>query len=200
MRGGGNMKLSEKRSIEKKKQIILSAVKIVNRRGYEGATMEEIAAELLMTKASLYYYFRNKEDLLYQCHSLVLNQAIADIEELLAQPLSVEEKFFQMVALHIDYAIEEKETFNMIFEPKNIFSQEQLAEVIELRKRYSSLFNNLILKGIEEKKFRQADSYLLTMLILGALNWIQQWYQPNGRLSKEEIISHYQKDLLKILK
>ncbi|MGE7920531.1 TetR/AcrR family transcriptional regulator [Viridibacillus sp. NPDC093762] len=175
-------------------------MKIVNRRGYEGATMEEIAAELLMTKASLYYYFRNKEDLLFQCHNLVLNQAIADMEELVVQPLGVEELFSQMVALHINYVLEEKETFNLLFGTKNIFAKEQIVEVIRIRKRYFLLFTELITKGIEEKKFVQTDSYLLTMHILGALNSIQLWYQPNGRLSKADIIRHFQKDLLKILK
>ena len=59
------MKLSEKKLQKKKQEIILSAVKIVNKKGYQGATMEEIAAELLMTKGSLYYYFKNKEDLYF---------------------------------------------------------------------------------------------------------------------------------------
>ena len=65
------MKLSEKKLKKKEEEIILSAVKIVNEKGYQGATMEEIAAELLMTKGSLYYYFKNKEDLIFQCHAMV---------------------------------------------------------------------------------------------------------------------------------
>ena len=77
------MKLSEKRTLKKKEQILLTAITVVNQRGYDGATMEEIAAELLMTKGSLYYYFKNKSDLMYQCHSFVLSQATIELEDAL---------------------------------------------------------------------------------------------------------------------
>ena len=57
------MKLSERKTLKKKEQILMTAIAVVNKRGYDGATMEEIAAELLMTKGSLYYYFKNKSEL-----------------------------------------------------------------------------------------------------------------------------------------
>ena len=65
--------------MRKKEQILTSAIEIINRRGYSGTTMEEIAAELLMTKGSLYYYFKNKSDLMYQCHKFVLFQATEEL-------------------------------------------------------------------------------------------------------------------------
>jgi AcrR family transcriptional regulator len=114
------MKLSEKKILRKKEQILFSAIEIINRRGYSGATMEEIAAELLMTKGSLYYYFKNKSDLMYQCHNFVLSQATEDLKEILyhgeGRPTDILRK---MIAAHMEYAIEEKEVFNLIMEPKS---------------------------------------------------------------------------------
>ena len=120
------MKLSEKRTLKKKEQILLTAITVVNQRGYDGATMEEIAAELLMTKGSLYYYFKSKSDLMYQCHSFVLSQATIELENELDGKGSAEEVLRRMIATHIDYAIEEKETFNMILEPRQIYDADQL--------------------------------------------------------------------------
>jgi hypothetical protein len=37
------------------------------------------------------------------------------------------------------------------------------------------------------------------MIILGAMNWVQQWYKPNGRLLKEEVVAIYTEYILKIL-
>ena len=82
------MKLSEKKLLKKKKDILLSAIKIVNLKGYQGATMEEIAAELLMTKGSLYYYFKNKEDLIFQCHELILSQVMEELQAHLEKDIS----------------------------------------------------------------------------------------------------------------
>jgi AcrR family transcriptional regulator len=126
------MKISEKRTLKKKEQILLTAITVVNQRGYDGATMEEVAAELLMTKGSLYYYFKSKSDLMFQCHSFVLSQATIEIENALDGKGSAEEVLRRMIAKHIDYAIDEKEVFNMIIEPRQIFDEGQLEQVLKL--------------------------------------------------------------------
>jgi AcrR family transcriptional regulator len=195
------MKLSEKKILRKKEQILLSAIEIVNRRGYSGATMEEIAAELLMTKGSLYYYFKNKSDLMYQCHNFVLSQGTEDLRDILNRGEgSATEILVKMIATHMEYAIEEKEVFNLIMEPKRFFNEEQLELVLKLRKEYENLFDQIIKRGITSGEFRVEEPFIERMIILGAMNWVQQWYNPNGRLVKEEVIEKYTKSILKILK
>ena len=141
------MKLSEKRTLKKKEQILLTAITVINQRGYGGATMEEIAAELLMTKGSLYYYFKNKGDLMYQCHNFVLSQAANELEDVLEGEGTAEKILRSMIATHIDYVIDEKETNNLIIEPRSFFNDYQLEAVLKLRKYYSSLFDQAIEKG-----------------------------------------------------
>lgn len=194
------MKLSEKKILKKKEQILLSAITIVNRRGYDGATMEEIAAELLMTKGSLYYYFKNKGDLMYQCHNLVLSQATKELEEELSGEGTAEEILRRMVATHINYAVEEKETFNLIIEPRQMFNQEQIEPVLKLRKHYSSLFDNVIEIGIATGEFHVKEPVIIRMMILGAMNWIQQWYSSNGRMTKEQLKQYFGDHIIKLLK
>ncbi|MFT4414770.1 TetR/AcrR family transcriptional regulator [Fredinandcohnia humi] len=194
------MKLSEKKVLKKKEQILLSAITIINQKGYSGATMEDIAAELLMTKGSLYYYFKNKSDLMYQCHNFILSQATEDLRDILHAEGTVEEILRHMIATHIDYAVEEKETFNMIMEPKRFFNTEQLHLVLKLRKEYESLFDQIISRGVETGSFLAKEPKIARMMILGAMNWVQQWYKPGGRLSKEELVELYSDYILKILK
>lgn len=194
------MKLSEKKTLAKKEQILLSAITIVNRRGFDGATMEEIAAELLMTKGSLYYYFKSKSDLMYQCHNLVFTKAAEELKSELVNKHSAEEIIRNMISIHIEFAIEEKETFNMLIEPSQIFSGEQLSTVIQLRKHYTSLFDEAIQKGVTSGDFNVSDLVIVRMMIMGAMNWIQQWYQPGGRLSKEEMKQLFGDYIMKLLK
>ncbi|WP_209123453.1 TetR/AcrR family transcriptional regulator [Alkalihalobacillus sp. BA299] len=194
------MKLSEMKIIKKKEQILASAIDIINRRGYSGATMEEIAAELLMTKGSLYYYFKNKSDLMYQCHNFVLSQAIEELERILNGNGSVKEILHKMVAAHIEYAVEDKETFNIIMEPKRFYKREQVHLVLKLRKSYENLFAQIISRGIESGEFTAKEPSIARMIILGAMNWIQQWYKPDGKLSKEQLTDLYSEYVIKILK
>ncbi|MFS0862233.1 TetR/AcrR family transcriptional regulator [Fredinandcohnia sp. 179-A 10B2 NHS] len=194
------MKLSERKVLRKKEQILLSAINIINQKGYSGATMEDIAAELLMTKGSLYYYFKNKSDLMFQCHNFILSQATEDLEDILNREGTAVDILQSMISTHIDYAIDEKETFNMIMEPKRFFNKEQLRQVLKLRKEYEGLFDKVIQRGIDTGEFGTREPRMVRMMILGAMNWIQQWYKPNGRLTKEEIVEIYSDNILKILK
>ncbi|MDQ0163604.1 TetR family transcriptional regulator [Aeribacillus alveayuensis] len=193
------MKLSNKKTLLKKEQILSAAIDIVKKRGFSGATMEEIAAELLMTKGSLYYYFKNKSDLMYQCHNFVLSQATEELEEILAKGGPVKEVLRKMIEKHIHYAIEEKETFNLIMEPKRYFNKEQLELVLKLRNYYEGLFDEIIQRGLKSGDFHAEDPAIARMIILGAMNWIQQWYRVDGRLSKEEIVRIYYDYIIKIL-
>ncbi|SHT30010.1 TetR family transcriptional regulator [Mycobacteroides abscessus subsp. abscessus] len=194
------MKLSEKRVLKKKEQIILSAIKIMNRKGYNGATMEEIAAELLMTKGALYYYFKNKEDLIYQCHELVLTNAIEELQAHLEELVSYETRLRNMIKTHIAYAIKEKETFNMILKPDETFSSEQLKPILLKRQKYAHQFDTVIKEGMKAKEFTITELKIARMILLGSMNWIQQWYQPDGKFNVEELQNVYADYLLKVVK
>ncbi|WP_249870746.1 TetR/AcrR family transcriptional regulator [Oceanobacillus saliphilus] len=184
----------------KKDQILFSAVSVINRNGYENTTMEDISRELQMTKGSLYYYFKNKDDLIYQCHTLVLSLATKELEDILQkEDITAEETLRKMVSTHIEYAIEEREIFNLIFEPKSTFNKEQLEPVLKLRKYYSRLFDEAIQQGIDHKEFQVKDPILVRMMILGAMNWVQQWYDPNGKLSKSELKERYGDYIIKLV-
>jgi len=54
--------------------ILKSAAAAFRRLGYHGATVEQIAAALHMKKGNLYYYFKNKEEILFACHQYSLDR------------------------------------------------------------------------------------------------------------------------------
>lgn len=187
------------KSRDKKSIILKTAIKTVNTKGFEKATMEEIATELKMTKGSLYYYFKNKNDLMYQCHYHVLSQAIEIHEKHLLEKWSPSELLAAMISTHIDFAIDEKEIFNMIIEPKRTFEEGRLKSVLSLRKQYGLLFDEVIRRGIALGYFNHLDVSLVRNFILGALNWIQQWFDPHGKYSKGEIKKIYTQHVLSML-
>ncbi len=61
--------------------ILKAAAKSFRRLGYHGATVEQIAAALQMKKGNLYYYYRNKEEILFACHQYSLDQLTQLLDE-----------------------------------------------------------------------------------------------------------------------
>ena len=105
-----------------------------------------------------------------------------------------------MIATHIDYVIDEKETNNLIIEPRSFFNDYQLEAVLKLRKYYSSLFDQAIEKGVISGEFYVEDPFIVRMMLLGSTNWIQQWYRPDGRMTKDELKQNFGDHILKLLK
>lgn len=185
--------------LKKKKDILRSAATVIFNKGYQGATMDDIAAELLMTKGALYYYFDNKEELIFQCHDLILSEAIEEIGAILALEVTSIEKMEKAIIRHIYFAIDDREMFNMLLQPEHTFADQHISVILEKREKYASLFDEIIEEGKRNGSFRAKETKMARMMILGAMNWIQQWYSLKGEQSKEDVANIYAEYLLKIL-
>ena len=194
------MNLRERKAAKKREDILRSASLVISRQGYHNATMEDIAAELLMTKGALYYYFKNKEELLYRCHYLILTEAKERMEEIVRAEVASVEKMRMALRHHIEVAIREKEVFNLIVKPETTFSEDNIPEIIEKRDDYAKLFDRIIDEGVERGEFEVPEKKMSRMIILGATNWIQVWYSPDGKYSPEDVEEIYADLLLKMLR
>ena len=193
------MSLRERKVAKKKEDILRSASLVISRNGYQNATMEDIAAELLMTKGALYYYFKNKEEILYNCHDLILSAAMEQMEAIYQEELSSMEKMKKAIKTHLDIAIREKEVFNLIVKPEQLFSEDNIEEIIEKRDQYARIFDKIIAEGVKRGEFTVSDKKMARMIILGATNWVQVWYSPEGKFKKEKVEDIYAEYFLKML-
>ena len=188
------------RKIAKKKQEILrSAAAVLAEKGYHGTTMEEIAANILMTKGSMYYYFKNKDDLIYHCHQMIMEMSLERVEEAANSDLDPVEKQKMAIRGHILLATEEKSMFNIMDKPYQKFSDEQLAEVLELRRNYSHYYDRIINEGIEKGVFETVDTKMIRFIILGALNGTFLWFSQEGPQTAEEVADAFSNYLLKMV-
>src|ERR1700710_2771788 len=63
----------------KREAVLRAAASAFNRRGYANTSLDEIAAALGVSKPTLYQYFSSKQEILYRCHLLALDQGDAGI-------------------------------------------------------------------------------------------------------------------------
>ena len=78
-------------------EILKSAAIGFRRLGYHGATVEQIAAALGMKKGNLYYYFRNKEEILFACHQYSLDRLINLLDEISENDQSPDQKIRTLI-------------------------------------------------------------------------------------------------------
>ncbi|MDX2137847.1 MAG: TetR/AcrR family transcriptional regulator [Chloroflexota bacterium] len=181
-------------------QIIRAAADVLQRNGYEAATMKDIAAVVNLTAASLYHHFKNKDALLLAVLDAGLAYVLDEITPIAASTLPTEQKLRQMIARHIVGVTENRAVgAAMVFEIRTLMTLipedgEPDAELVRQRDaffadrdRFEALFREVVREGIAQGVFRPVDVPIFVKLLLGAHNWVGVWYKPGGRLDGEQI-------------
>jgi AcrR family transcriptional regulator len=172
--------------IEKKREILEAASRVFRRKGVQATGMRDIAAELSMTVGTLYYYFRNKQELLAFCQQDGLDGLLALAEALRSQPLPPQERLARLIAGHVERVNQGTPGALAHLEVEGL-SGELRQAMLERRGQYERRVRALIEDGIRAGVFRPVDAKVAALAILGALNWTVKWFRPDGEKSAGEI-------------
>ena len=174
------------RSHAKRIEILGSAARAFRRRGYHGASVEEIARTLHMTKGSLYYYFRNKEEMLFFCHDYSLDILLTLLKRVESEASPPDQKLRRLVVAFVHMIIDELHGTALTLDLQAL-SPRLLRRIVAKRDRFDRGIRRILLAGMEQGLFARGDSKLLSFAILGAVNWITRWFDPGGPASSEQI-------------
>ena len=179
-----------RRFIERRLEILRSASAAFNRNGFTGATMEEIAEKAEMAKGNLYYYFSSKQDLLYFCQDYSLSQLIKEANKIEKTNGSADEKLKALISLHVKTVLEVLPGSTAHTDFRSL-PKDKLKVIVRKRDRYERAYRTIVKAGIKEGIFKKTDTNVAVWAILGALNWIVQWYSPKGKTSATQIAADF---------
>ena len=183
-------------------EIIEAAAEILQRSGYEAATMKDIAAAVNLTAASLYHHFRNKDALMLAVLEVGLEFILSRIEPVATSSLLPDEKLRRMIEYHIVGVTENRAVgAAMVFEIRALMNIKPAAgeptsgddilarrdAFFTRRDHFEALFRQVVREGVECGSFRAIDVPIFVKLLLGAHNWVGVWYKPDGRLDGREV-------------
>ena len=174
------------RADTRKIEILRSAVAAFRRRGFYGASMDQIARALGMQKGNLYYYFKNKEAILFFCHDYSLDILLDRLDGVARQKAPPDVKLSQLIVAFIHMILDELHGTALTMDLQAL-SKPHFRRVVAKRDRLDRGVRALIREGIRKRVFRRGDAKLYTFAILGAANWITRWYDPRGPARSEEI-------------
>ena len=166
--------------------ILKAAAKSFRRLGYHGATVEQIAAALHMKKGNLYYYYRNKEEILFACHQYSLDQLTQLLDEVNRSELGPDEKLRRLIAAFVHTILDELHG-TALFLDLEALGPAHLKTVIARRDRFERGVRRILEDGIESGRFASGNPKLLAFALFGAVNWIPRWFNPEGPASSQQI-------------
>jgi len=174
----------------KRALIIKAAAHAFGRKGFHATTLEKIAADLKVTKASLYYYFSTKEELLFEVHLLSLGDVLRRVDRILSEERSPVAQLQAIVAEHLRVLARDYEGAFLLQQEYEL-PQKYRDEIVRLRDEYEHKVLGVVAEGVRQRLFRVKDPRIVVRMMLGAINWFLRWYHVDGRLSVDEIADAY---------
>jgi TetR/AcrR family transcriptional regulator, cholesterol catabolism regulator len=177
---------------KREQEIIAAAAKVFKEKGYHAATTRDIAAEVGIQQATLYYYISSKEELLY----LVVREPIVrlydQVEEIVRASLPSRTKIERAIHAHLA-AFDESypHMFVYVQELPNLIHTLQ-DKIRESPSHYQHLWEDILQQGVATGELRaDLDVPATVFMIMGMCNWLHRWYRKGGRLDTATLARQY---------
>ena len=172
----------------KRLAVIRSAAGAFRRRGYHNTSMVRIAKSLGLSKAALYYYVKSKEEILYECHIMVygaMDEAVKSVHR--SKRGQGDNGLEKLKLLYGAFAALMTRDGLALLADVDSLKGEYQTTVLARRGKIERAVTRIVESGMKDGSIKKADPKVTVFFFMGALNWLNVWYEPGGRLSGEMI-------------
>jgi len=180
---------SDNRSVREK--VLAAAVQLFAEYGYHAAPLRDIARMAGIQAASIYYHYTNKQALLVEIMETHMRQLNANLEHIVHQQGSVQQRLHEAIANHIRLHTTFKSEFFIIDTEIRALEGENRSRILSLRDRYEALLQGLLCEGMEQGIFRESDVKVSSYAIIAMCTEVAAWFRPGGRLTVQQVIDIY---------
>jgi AcrR family transcriptional regulator len=171
----------------KRERILEEAVKLFYERGFTGTTLDDIAAELGVTKPFIYTHFRSKTELLAALCKPTIELSLGAVTQAASGPGSPTERLYRAIAGFTEVVLSRQANIAIYFREEKNLSPEALGEINGLRKKFDRVLSKLLAEGVAAGEFDVRDVSLTALAIGGMISWAYTWHRPEGRLAIDDM-------------
>jgi AcrR family transcriptional regulator len=180
----------------KRRELIRVAATVFKEKGYEAATLNDVAQRFGADRATLYYYIGSKEELFREAVRGVLETNLEAAEEIVARDADPREKLRALVEqMLLSYEENYPQMYLYIQEDMRRVTSEDTPwarDMTRQTRRLESIAIKLIREGVEQGIFRgDVPVKLASNALFGMLNWTHRWFRPGGELSGPELVDAF---------
>ncbi len=171
----------------KRDRIVQEAVKLFYERGFTGTTLDDIAAELGVTKPFIYTHFRSKVELLAALCQPTIEmslEAVANAAESTGTPT---ERLRRAMGDFARVVLQRQANIAIFFREEKNLSPEALAEINTLRRKFDRVLSGLLREGVSAGEFNIPDISVAALALGGMISWAYTWHRPEGRLALDDV-------------
>jgi AcrR family transcriptional regulator len=182
--------------VDSRQEILRTAARLFQQRGYDATSMNDVAAALKLSKGGLYHHFQSKDEILFE----IMDHAMEITEQRVLKPVrgiaDPEDRLRALIRLHIEVVLSPRDREITVMLHENHPLPPALRKRINARKKeYVHFLENLM--GEVQNKVRphstkgKVSPRAAAFALLGMINWIYQWYKPEGELQAPHLIPQF---------
>lgn len=170
----------------KRRALLHEAGKAFSRGGFAHTSLDDVAKTLGVSKPALYYYFKNKGEILYECHKEALDLGDQARDEAENEGGTARERLSHLIVRYVELLTSEIGICAVLTEHYAL-ADEDRTRIQKRRKTFDTYLRGLIIEGMSDGSLGECDPRLTVILIMGAVNSINSWYSPDGEMSGRQI-------------
>jgi AcrR family transcriptional regulator len=171
----------------RRQEVLAAAARVLYRKGYRSATIQDIGDELNFSGAALYYYIGSKSDLLFEIITEPNRHLVTTARSLLTADLPPVELLRTLVFEHFDFMLREKEMFGVMLRERLELPADKAAELAMIEDEYYAIVRTLIERAVEAGSLVTESPAIAALSLIGSINWATRWYRENGAWTAADI-------------
>jgi TetR/AcrR family transcriptional regulator len=167
-------------------RILAAAARLFAMHGYAATTMNDVAAECGLSKATLYHYVSDKHELLAMLALAHVQRLQALVDEVLALGLPSAERLRELIVRFMRTYADAQHEHRVLTEDVKFLAPGPQREVIEVQRRVVAAFVDAI-GAVRPQRRGPELAAPLAMLLFGMMNWTFTWLRSAGPLTHDDV-------------
>ncbi len=168
---------------ERRREILETAARLICDKGFQGASLRDIAAACGLTKAGLYHHCRSKDHLLLE----IMNYGMDLFEEqVLRKVMLIEdpvERLRECMRRNVMLVTEDRtKEVTIILHEHATLTGDARALINARKKRYVRFLETSFAEAIRDGRLRPVDPKVAAFSFLGQVLWIYKWFRADGAI------------------
>ncbi len=155
--------------------------------GYHGTSVRDIAEAVGIQGGSLYTHVESKDDLLWDIVNHSADRFFAAIESIVESDREIMPKLHDAMVAHVGVITADLDAAAVYSTEWRHLAGNRRAAFASRRDAYEQLFRGMIRQGVRDRLISSSDEVFASLFVLSSLNWVYQWFRPDGRLTTDEL-------------
>lgn len=168
-----------------------TAIRLLSEHGYEAMNLRMLAKAIGVQVGSLYNYIDSKQQLLFWLLKEAVEGLVTEFDQRLGGIDDPPAEMRDFVSFHLSYHIAHSHESLVLGNEKRSLTPKNYRAISNLERHYTAKVQNIIERGIATGDFQVADAQVVTFALIQMLTSVVRWYQPRGRLGRDELIEIY---------